>query len=253
MKPASKSPTTRKAGKAGKTAPKPKPESAPKVCTELTEAEQQAREKSLVNIAREIEEWQVGRLPTVASLATLAAAMASQSEKPRDTAIRALELWMACDGVLSNELRKLRHRDPDGENEYIKEAEFLRACGTSLADVITNGAVGFVKLDKLLRASKPSPETKALDMMAKWRAFRRLDIEHDNRTNGSSMSEREILDDLEAQMERDRTQGINFRELPGLWRRFSKFQERDRTEKLSERGKKGGRGKRKVLAGTQGA
>lgn len=189
---------------------------------------------------------QAPNLPPVSLLASMAAIMASPAESSYDTAKRALALWESCDGLIQS-TRIMRQYGKSDRFSCREEIRFLWACGLKCGLTIPQGE-GFVRLDKFLNACKPSPNSKADDMTASWRAFRKIDLEISNQIEGlPSRSEKELETALAQQIKIDRTTGIPIRSLGGLWRRFLPFRERASKATKSARGKKGGRPKKNSL------
>lgn len=182
-------------------------------------------------------------LPTVATLASIAAAIATPTEDPEVTAGRAGRLWMACRGQYFDLLRKIRSELEIGEmgEAAIEERyEFLSRCGLSRKDseIAMRDDNTRVPLEGFLKACKPNPGTKDDYMFAKWRAFRERPLKRPR------MSPSDVLDAMEAQMRRDREDGLPLRDLWHWWSEFTMFLFYDRKAKRSEKSKKGGRPKK---------
>lgn len=191
---------------------------------------------------------QAPNLPTVSLLATMAAIMASQEESSYDTAKRAFGLWESCDGLIQSTRIVRQYGKGNRSDNYENESRFLKACGLKpprgLTRDLTPTGEGFVPLGKFLNACKPSPNSKAEDMKASWRAFRRTTLEISNKNEGFPLkSEKELESAVGEQMESNRLHGISIESLFSLWRKFLLFREWASKEEKSARGKKGGRPK----------
>jgi hypothetical protein len=182
--------------------------------------------------------------PSQYELATLAAAMSSPTEDPDVTATRAIALWDACDRKLS----RLESLGPLQEKVRAEEKKFLKACGVGgILQLIALHDNDHVPLAKFLAACKPSPNSKTADIQKKWRDYRSSMIEKVSLRSGlTSMTSTDLLDATEAQMKRDREQGISCTNLLGLRQDFEEFIRRTRKVTLSQRGKMGGRPKSKT-------
>ena len=186
------------------------------------------------------------KLPTVSRLASMAAIMATPEEPPFDTARRALNLWDSCEGLLLSERILRGYKLIESVEKSGKRDQFLSACGLNPFGVYSGREKGTVRLNKFLGACKPSPNTKPDVMMAKWRAFRRMDIECMDELKGLPQKISAELDAaLMEQMKNDRTNGIPVISLCGLWEHFEAFIERDRKANRSKASSQGGRGRKK--------
>lgn len=181
-------------------------------------------------------------LPTLETLATLAAAMATPTEDPEVTAARALAIWRACDRKLDD----MECIEPLRDAARKEETKFLARLGLNIFSVHSKNN-DLVPLEKFLNACKPSPNTKSEDMRKMWRSFREWEIRVETFSMGQSqLSQSELLDAVAVQMETDRKDGLRAGAVPGYWRAFRKFVRKERKANLSERGKKGGRPKKSL-------
>lgn len=186
----------------------------------------------------------VMNLPTVAQLASLAAAMATPMEEPRVTAARALALWRACEGELGN------FEDHESLRRAARAAEtkFLAALGLNIFSVHGSKKDDLLPLKKFLNLCKPSPDTKAEDMIEKWRGFRQREINGALSKRRPQPSQSDLLNAVDERMRSDREYGISVGEVLEYWSDFKKFLRHDRKVKMTERGKKGGRPKKSLAS-----
>ena len=198
-------------------------------------------------------------IPTGAELANLAAVMASPSEDPDVTARRAMKLWEACEQELHRAKSREEKSQADGNREFDEfqdDCQFLHSVklGKCVNFESFNPNLDYpifepgerVTLETLLKIVMPP--SKIEDRMAKWRAFRRLNvIQMDGIQGLSERSESQLLDAVDSMMKRDDEEGFPCSiSLLAIWKNFTTFLEHDRKFQRSEASKKGGRPK-KVL------
>lgn len=107
------------------------------------------------------------KLPSVDSLAAIAAIIANGGSHDKEPARTALNLWKECHRLIQlEEMVERNNSEPDPERD-----EFLAACGLTQSDIELGGVVPGrpVPLEEFLKAIAPNskPET----MLEKWEAF----------------------------------------------------------------------------------
>ena len=189
-------------------------------------------------------------LPSLETLATLAAAMSSPAEEPEATAARALALWRASDIALRQAVfldtqkrgHALTHLDAIAEFDV-----FLGEClGRDMSsDVPAENETA--PLRAVLKALMP--QKTLAERTAKWRAMRRQNVIDDDEARGLPKRNEEDLETAVAEvMERDRVSGFAVRDLAHVRHCFERFDEADRLMVRSDKGKHAAAVKRKKAA-----
>jgi hypothetical protein len=158
------------------------------------------------------------QIPSLETLATLAATMASPAENPAATAHRALQLWQACGDELDRMAPHIQKRQGAIAAAAVATAE-NRAFLASFKPGET------VPLDAFLKAVMPN--SKPGDRLAKWRACTAANLA----ATGHTESAADVL-------RRDREEGIPTRGLTICRDILLRFLKKDRAATNRERGKK---------------
>ncbi|MCF7731716.1 MAG: hypothetical protein K9N23_08505 [Akkermansiaceae bacterium] len=188
--------------------------------------------------------------PSIRTLAMIAATMSSPDEDPDITALRAVELWRACQcqlPLIEDEYAADSCFEPTRLRRLEEADAFIAACGKTRTDIMlaqsgATGKGGHVKFDTFLDACKPSPGTKKVDIIVKWREF----INHEIERKRPKLTTKERSDMSGSQMEQFRTHGIPTSRLLDYGTSFKRFLKADRAASRSARGKKGGRPKKSL-------
>lgn len=192
---------------------------------------------------------QASMIPTLETLAALAASMAIPTEEPNLSVYRAIRLFMECREQYHILVRAIETEERLAkmcDAAQTESREFLAKCGLSQRDIEialadTKQSEGIrVPLDRFLHGCKPRPESKLDYMKSEWRAYRGQQVKC------PGMSQTDLLHSVDEAMRTDRENGLS---ISAVWNHrtmFIAFLDRNRKAKRSEASKKGGRPKKSL-------
>lgn len=166
-------------------------------------------------------------LPSLETLASLAAAMARKTDRPEDSAKRAIHLWQACEKELhkADHTENVRAEKFNGMMETVRdETTFLSKCMGTPPDCSTPVAGETVSLQSFLTALLPNSkdETRA----RKWREYREYLLDSEYQLSGQrERIESDFAGKVAKWITHDEDQGLLETELLILREDFSNFHE----------------------------
>lgn len=184
-------------------------------------------------------------LPTLETLASLAATMAQKTDRPEDSAKRAIHLWQACE----KELHVTAH------SETVKSEAFSEIIDTITdQDLFLSKCMGNPIDCSLPIKGKRAPfkavlaalmaESKDRTQKSDWKAYREFCLSDENQAPEISEKKESFVNNrVREQVEKDEIQGFLETDLLGLRENFSKFREANGAFKRKIRSEKGVRGR----------
>ena len=195
-------------------------------------------------------------LPTLETLATLAAAMARKYDTPKDSAERAIDLWEACELGLHRAEHKAKVKEEEFSqmiDTFTDQNAFLSQCMGTPLDCSTPIEGRKVPLNSVLVALMPVSKDHTRD--ARWIDYRRYCMTFIDLAN--KLPESSVVAAVEAQVAHEKKQGLLETELLQLRADFATFLESFEKVEQAKKSDKGVRARkirpitRKFLAGTE--
>lgn len=180
-------------------------------------------------------------LPPHETLATLAAMLASPTERPEVTAGRALDLWQSCADVLERTAPHYQFR-----REIVENVRAVKKAQKAFLSGFDEGKP--VPLITFLKACEPNaPLAKDDDRLARWRRYVKAAFEAENLIPGWIRRTPEELErTIDDEIRRSRREGIPYDQLAHHWGQYTEFAKKQKSKSARDRGKHGGRPKKVV-------